>query len=158
MSEFVIKDSDIEGTYESHGKLEHWFDDEKALAVLLSDEVIFSNGREFVDYPYKPKADAQKTGWQVEPDRSKPQINPETVVLFVNCNDVFYWGTADAESLPHSEIEHLYKLWKENPKYGADKWCCLRRKLRPQVPLVKMMKDDNYWDADLEALPAPEPS
>jgi hypothetical protein len=137
MTDFIIKDEDIEGDYEFEGKQEHWFDEDKALAILIAEEVCFVSGQDY-QAPWSPK------------DKS--------CAVVVNCNDVFYWATGDAEALPQSEIQTLYRMWRANPKYGSDKWCCLRRHLRPQVPLVEMMKKDGFWDQDLEALPAPEPS
>lgn len=121
----------------SDGKVEHCCDEQKAIAILLEDDVVFVSGQDYIA-PWDPKE--------------------KTCGIVVNCNDVFYWACADAESLPQSEIRHLYELWLKNKKFGADKWCCLRRNMQPQVPLVKMMKEEGFWDAELEALPKPEPS
>lgn len=79
-------------------------------------------------------------------------LQPETIVLFVNCNDVFYWGCADAEPLPLSELRRLYEMWRESPA-GPTRWCCLRRGMRPQHPVMDDMRKAGTWTADLEALP-----
>lgn len=129
----VVDESNIFMTF-SNGK-EHC-DEDNALAVLLADGVLFCNERHLV-------WDGQAT-------------TESTTVLYVGCNDLFYWGTGDAECLPNSEIGKLYKMHKENPKWGSTKWCCLRRNLRPQAPVVKAMKKAGYWDAEMETLPAPE--
>ena len=128
-------------------------DEERALAQLLLDGVLFCNERETVEYDYKV------VDGKLFVDDNKPTTKGEpTTVLYVLCNDLFWWATADAERLPNSEIGRLYKMHMANKQYGADKWCCLRRKLRPQVPIVERMKKDGFWDAELEALPAPDPS
>jgi len=130
--------------------------DELALSILLKEEILFCNERHTAMRPFK----TNEKGVILGTDETKPwEISEEsTTVLYVNCNDLFYWGTADAESLPNSEIGNLYRMWKANPKWGVDKWCCLRRKLRPQIPIVEMMKKDGFWDEELESLPAPTPS
>lgn len=129
--------------------------EELALAILLNEEILFCNERHTAMKPIKVK-----DGKFLPPNPNDPWevTNESTTVLYVNCNDLFYWGTADAESLPNDEIGKLYKMWKKDGAYGVDKWCCLRRGLRPQVPIVERMKKDGFWDDELEALPAPEPS
>jgi hypothetical protein len=119
-------------------------DEEKALAILLAEEVCFVNERDYV----------HPISWT----EGKIQIAGSTTIVFVICNDLFYWGTADAEDLPHDEIGKLFKMWYADKRWGPDKWCCFRRNLRPQVPIVKMMKEAGVWDDAMEALPAPAPS
>ena len=80
------------------------------------------------------------------------------VTIAVNCNDLFYWACADAEDLPYEEIANLYRMWKADPKYGADRWACLRRKLAPQKPVEKRWREHGTWDAEMDALPKPGPS
>lgn len=134
---FVIDEKEIEGTYEHAGKTEHWFDEDTALAILIAEGVCFVSGQDYV----APWSNTDKT-----------------CAVVVNCNDVFYWASGDAEPLPNSQIEKLYRMWKANKDWGSIKWCCLHRNLRPQVPIVRDMKKDGFWDAELEALPAPSPS
>lgn len=134
-------------------KGQEYCDEERALAQLLLDGVLFCNERETVDFEW-----IVKDGKIDSIDKNKMEIGDSTTVLFVNCNDLFWWGTADAEALPNDEIGRLYKMHMANKTWGSSKWCCLRRKLRPQVPIVEMMKKDGFWDAELEALPAPNPS
>jgi hypothetical protein len=82
-----------------------------------------------------------------------------TTVVYVACNDIFHYASADAECLSNSdgdsdsEIIVLYKMVKENPKYGFIKFCALKRKMRPLPEIIQWMKDDNYWDEQMEALP-----
>ena len=111
--------------------------EERAVAFMLLEDIVFISGHDYVA-PWDKKQ--------------------ETSAVVVNCNDLFWWATADAEPLPNSEIGNLYKMWKANPQWGVSKWCCLRRQLRPQEPIVRDMKKDGFWDADLEALPPPERS
>jgi hypothetical protein len=100
-------------------------DEELALAELLAAGVLFWNTGRFDE--------------------------EETVVLFVNCNDLFAWGCADAEPFTSDEIPDLYRAWKSGP-WGVDKWCGRRRNQEPQEPVVKRMKAEGVWDAAMEAL------
>lgn len=110
-----------------------YINEEKALAELLDKGVLFANSRDFLDL------DGTKGG--------------HTVVLFVNCNDIFAWGCADAEDLPHDEIANLYKAVQADPAWGAAKWCCVRRQQKPQKPAEDMMQAAGSWDEVMEALP-----
>lgn len=87
--------------------------------------------------------------------------------LHVNCNDLFYWACADCEPLPfvgfglehNREVLNLYNTHRAHPGgFGAAKWACLRRKMRPQRPFEELMRKSGAWDADLEALPVREDS
>jgi len=105
--------------------------EEKALELLLKDDVIFCNSRDFLEEDGKTKGG-------------------HTTVLFVNCNDVFSWGTSDAEDLPYEEIGRLYKMHKADPHWGSNIWCILRRKQKPQKPMEDMMRKDGVWTDELE--------
>jgi hypothetical protein len=87
---------DITKVYESYiykNVPEKIFFPEQALSQLLSEEILFANYREIT-------LDGKKCGY--------------TCVLFVNCNDIFAWGCADAEDIPDEEIQTLSeKLMKE---------------------------------------------
>lgn len=104
------------------------------LSELLGAGILFSNEREYL-------FDGANAG--------------STIVLFVQCNDLFWWGTADAMDLPLVELPKLYKMWKADPKWGVEKWCCFQRKLRPQKPIIEMMKKQGAWGQDMEALDDP---
>lgn len=137
------------------GSVEEHVDEERALARLLLDGILFCNERETVEYEWGAK------DGKLFIDESKPTSKGEsTTVLYVLCNDIFYWGTADAERLTNAEIGPLFKMYTDpaNKGWGHIKWCCFKRKLRPQVPVVEDMKKDGVWDAAMEALPAPHPS
>lgn len=112
-----------------------------ALAVLLAEGVIFTN---VVDLSLQ---------W--------PQFYKEktfTTACYVDCSDVFMWGCADAENIevtdgePPSEMIELYKLHRENSKWGSTKWACIKRGIQPQFPIKRDMKKDGYWDDVLENL------
>lgn len=115
-----------------------FFDEGKALAYLLDKGYLFSNSRPYIENPWD--------------DKDKWEIGSSTIVLFVLCNDLFYWASGDAESITINELpDFLEHILKE--KWGADKWTCKKRKLRPQQPIIERMKEDGVWDADMEALP-----
>lgn len=104
------------------------FEEEKALALMLINDVIFINSH----------------WWEEEwPERARG-----TISLNVNCNDVFAWGCSDAEALPHAEIENLYRAWRKDPHWGAAIWCMLQRKQMPQKPVEAAIRKAGVWDLD----------
>lgn len=111
-----------------------FFDVEQAIAQLLLEEILFANGR-----PYAMSKGEPSSG--------------ETIVLFVNCSDVFVWGCADGEDLPYEEIEPLYRLVLAHGHAGKEKWCCMRRNTKPQACVARDMKAAGAWDDKMEALP-----
>jgi len=60
--------------------------------------------------------------------------------IFVNCNDLFYWGTADAEDLTQDNISVFEQAFADAEKawphfghiYAPSLFCCRVRKMRPQ--------------------------
>ena len=117
---------------------EECLDENRALAKLLNEDILFCNTRQFLDLNGKPCE--------------------YTTVLFVLCNDLFVWGCADAEPFTSGtgtkdeDLFKLYKLYEENKIYGPMKWCCLKRGEQPQDPIKMEMIKAGYWDAELEAL------
>lgn len=103
---------------------ETYFMEEGALAELLDASVIYMSGSE---------------------------VN---CTLYVLCNDVFWWGTADGEGLPTGEVENLYKAWKSDPKWGVIKWVARKRNMRPQWPVARDMVSDGAWDGHMKILPS----
>ncbi len=117
-------------------KLEHAFlmvdgkeilDDEVAAAELLTEQVLFVSAQ------------------------------GPTLELYALCNDLFYWGAADAQEVPPGELESLFRMHRADSEWGSCKWCCLARNLRPQEPVLRDMKKAGVWDEAMEALPARDP-
>jgi hypothetical protein len=109
---------------------EDWDDweDAQALAILLKDEVIFPNS-----IFYKDK-------WHI--------------TLYVLCNDLFAWALADAEEFGGTDVEDIYKFYKQLGHIGVSKWCCIHRNMKPQRPYIEMMKkQEGVWDDQMENLP-----
>lgn len=106
---------------------EEFFDEEITLAVLLRDGRIFAN--------------------------SVPVGDGYQVCLFVFCSDIFAWGLADAESFGMADIEPLYRAHATDPVWGVAKWCCHKRQMQPQTPIIHRMKEADSWDQAMEALP-----
>lgn len=112
-------------------------DEARMVAELLLNEVLFVNSRKYV--------------WE-DWNGGEVNIENETLVLFVSCNDIFHWACSDAESVSMKELPSLYEAWKSNPRFGTDRWCAIKRNMRPQLPVEKMMKEAGVWDSELEKL------
>jgi hypothetical protein len=113
---------------QAHADTEMVFEDEAALAHLLVNQVVFLNSHWW------------EKEWP-EDARKRTSIN-------VNCNDVFAWGCADAESMLHDDIENLYRMWRKDPAWGAAVWCMIRRNQMPQKPVEKIIRAAGIWDLD----------
>jgi hypothetical protein len=113
---------------------EGFFSEDFAIIKLLMDGILFANSRKYI-CPIDGK------------------VYPETIVLFVICNDVFARGGADAEALPLNEVQNLYNMHIKDLKYGAIKWVCFRRNRRPEGYTMNKMKNAGVWTEYLEALP-----
>ena len=122
---------------------------EKALAYLLTagdGSHILINSRKYV-----------VNSWE---DSELWTFGGPTIVVFVNCSDVFAWGTADTEYVTVDERadlrNELYRLLVyvlEDERWGATKFACWKRNLQPQKPMIDTLKKQGRWDEWWEALP-----
>lgn len=134
----TIKDEDIYWQmnwgekYPNKPATEMMFEESKALARLLAEDVVFINNHWW------------KKEW--------PEEACKTTGLFVNCNDIFAWACAEGEEVSVGEIQDLYDLWIKDNRWGPAKWCAFKRNEKPQNPVVKMMKKDGVWDEKMEGL------
>jgi hypothetical protein len=104
------------------------FNEERALAHLLLNDVIFLNDH----------------WWENQwPEKAKKISS-----LNVNCNDVFAWGCSDAEEMPHAELQKLYDMWLKDPEWGAAVWCMVQRNQMPQKPVEDRIRKAGIWDLD----------
>jgi len=84
------------------------------------------------------------------------------ITFFINCNDMFYWGCADCETITKENL-HIFKKAVEDLKEckGASKYdgpslfCCRVRKMRPQGAYYKYI-DKEVWNLFDEAGPERE--
>ena len=122
----------------------YWFDingslvaDHEAMAAhFLEENILFVNSRRYIC------------------DEEKEELSKdETLVLFLNCNDVFAWGCADAECVSYNELPELFKLYEANKDCGCIQWVCIKRNEKPQAPIIKYMKEKNGWNDVMESLP-----
>jgi len=63
------------------------------------------------------------------------------IVIAENCNDLFYWGCADAEEITPEDLPSIEQAIKDceaiKPSYSAYAgtiWACRKRGMRPQYP------------------------
>jgi hypothetical protein len=65
---------------------------------------------------------------------------------FTNVNDVFYWGTADAERITAEDLDDLEQAYKDAEAVGSYRggmlWACRKRGMRPQTPYFKYFSLD----------------
>lgn len=106
---------------------------EAMLAYLLQQDVLFCNSRVYLEEDLKAQG-------------------KETIVLFINCNDVFGPG-ADAEELTLAEVPVLFELERDKDFHGIVEFVAKKRKLRPVSDIVAGMQQKGHWTPELEALP-----
>lgn len=104
------------------------FDDNRALAMLLINDVIFLNDHWW------------ETTW---PDNCKAKTS-----LNVNTNDIFMWGCADAETIDYKDIKEVYDYWLKDPYWGTAVWACKRNNMLPQKPVYNDIQKAGIWDLD----------
>lgn len=64
----------------------------------------------------------------------------ENINFLADCNDIFYWGTADAEPIRERDLELFRQSLKDLEEiesyfafvYGPILYCCRKREMRPQ--------------------------
>ena len=79
-------------------------------------------------------------------------IPNESFSLYLNCNDVFFWGCADTEVIQPSDIEDLFEWWIQDEKWGEIKFACKKRNMQPQIPIVEDIKKDGKWEGWMDDL------
>lgn len=71
------------------------------------------------------------------------------ITFFVNCNDLFWWATSDAETVTPENIHLLEESIKDVEavddisELAGDLFCCRSRKMRPQGAAYS--KDKRFW-------------
>lgn len=112
------------------------YDDEGMLIYLLQEDVLFCNSRQYLCVDNKTQ-------------------QPETIVIFVNCNDVWFWACADAEEITLEELPELCRLYMEDSDGGVIKWACQKRNMRPQAPIRRALAraGETRWMDELDPNP-----
>lgn len=121
------------------------FDDSAALTQLVAEDRIFVNYRRYVvnDFHREP----------LPPGTEQISDHP-TMVVFVNCSDVFAWGTADSEQIrSETDLKRLVAHLRRDPAYGSVKWACQTRDEQPQAPWIQLLKEAGAWTKQLDDLP-----
>lgn len=108
-----------------------FFDHDHAVAVLLKDDILSVSEGKYLSID--------------------DMVGGTTVMLSVNCNDVFS-PCADSQDLRESEIENLYNMHMADKRWGAYKWCCIVRNMKPVSSIVYGMKQFGVWDDKMENL------
>jgi len=66
------------------------------------------------------------------------------ITIFANCNDLFYWGCADAEEITEDNIDIFEQSYKDSEDNGVELFCCRVRKMRPQEPYYKYINENEH--------------
>jgi hypothetical protein len=83
------------------------------------------------------------------------------VTFWVQCSDVFVWGTADMEDLTEETLPELERAYRDvqeatgSTVWGATLYCARQRKMRPQGAAYP--KDGRLWPLLDACGPAREP-
>ena len=65
-------------------------------------------------------------------------------------NDVFVWGSADAEPImTPKQLEDLYGYFLWDRYAGPVIWACIQRNEKPQWPVEKRLRERGLWDFKL---------
>ena len=128
-----MKTSIESAEFEYGGKT--YFNRDVALALMLMNGVVFVH-----------------SFWWKEKESKWTKEEANYTSISVNCNDIFAWGCADSEPLPCDEIEKVYKIWKNDESWGTAKWCAIKRNMKPQLPVIELMKREGAWDEVMENL------
>lgn len=64
--------------------------------------------------------------------------------FFILCNDIFFWGSADAEEIFQEDLELLEQSLIDDPYTGNLLYCARKRQLRPQNAAYPMVLKE-YW-------------
>ena len=65
--------------------------------------------------------------------------------FYINCNDVFLWGSADAEDVTLKSLNVLEQSYIDAEFDGAYLYCARQRKIRPQGALYSSI-NKKHWD------------
>jgi hypothetical protein len=63
------------------------------------------------------------------------------LTIFVNCNDLFFWGCSDAETITIDNIGIFEQAYKDSIDHGGLLFCCRVRGMRPQGAYYKYLDD-----------------
>lgn len=121
------------------------FDSSGAIAQLIREARVFHNYRRYVVNDF---------GWEPPTPGTERISEHPTMVVFLNCSDVFAWGAADAEQIrSETELKRLVAHLRRDPIYGSLKWACQSRSEQPQSPWIRTLKEAGAWTPLLERLP-----
>lgn len=81
----------------------------------------------------------------------------EDLEFAILCNDVFFWGCADAEEITEDDLALLKDSVNDAGVFGTLLFCARKRKMRPQGAMYKFI-DKEYWSLFDEAGPERNPN
>ena len=68
----------------------------------------------------------------------------DVLSLYILCNDLFWWGVADAELVTEENINILEQSYQDSPDNGGILFCCRSRKMRPQKPYYREIDESEH--------------
>lgn len=118
----TFKHSEMKFQSKNNGETKHEYDEGEILAFLLTTGVIFPN---------------TLTLENVDEDEKLSNYARRSIGLYVNCNDLFFWGCAESIQLTYFDIKDVYDHYISSE---LDIWCCKQRNLMPQKPIADSMR------------------
>lgn len=65
--------------------------------------------------------------------------------FYVQCNDLFYWGSASCEPLTVDTLPELIRAMKDCERHGELLYCSRMRKMRPQGEYYQYFDQETEW-------------
>lgn len=124
----TVNPEEVNWVFNYSGVDEIVFEENKALALLLLNEVVILNEHWW------------KKDW--------PEDAQKTFALAVNCNDTFYYASGDAEQMDYEDLEDVYTYWNQNNHWGPTVWCCKKRGMMPLKKIYDAIQKDGFWNLD----------
>lgn len=68
----------------------------------------------------------------------------EDLEFYAQCNDAFWWATADAEDITQNSLQCLMGALKDGGDDGMLLYCARQRKMRPQGARYRYINKENW--------------
>lgn len=77
-------------------------------------------------------------------DRIRLWVQDDGISMVVDCNDTFWWATADAEDIQPFQLGALDAAYAESPSHGGILWVARKRSMRPQGAIYRSIPAEQW--------------